>query len=53
MLVIDCHGHYTTAPERHQTYRQNLLAAFKDPSLPAPEIQEFCDDEIRETIENG
>jgi len=22
MLIIDCHGHYATAPERHQAFRE-------------------------------
>jgi len=25
MLIIDCHGHYTTAPEPHQDYRKAPL----------------------------
>jgi 4-oxalmesaconate hydratase len=50
-MIIDCHGHYTTAPEPHQTYRKELLAAFKDPSLPPPRVPSITDDEIRESIE--
>jgi len=51
MLIIDCHGHYTTAPAPHQAYRQAQLAAFADPGLPAPKPAEISDDEIRESIE--
>jgi 4-oxalmesaconate hydratase len=50
-MIIDCHGHYTTAPEPHQVYRKELLAAFKDPSLPPPKRLSITDDEIRESIE--
>jgi 4-oxalmesaconate hydratase len=50
-MIIDCHGHYTTAPEPHQVYRKELLAAFKDPSLPPPKRPSITDDEIRESIE--
>ncbi|HWA68359.1 MAG TPA: amidohydrolase family protein [Rhizomicrobium sp.] len=50
-MIIDCHGHYTTAPEPHQVYRKELLASFKDPSLPPPEVPAISDDEIRASIE--
>ncbi len=26
MLIIDCHGHYTTAPDAHQKFRDQQLA---------------------------
>ena len=29
-LIIDCHGHYTTAPASHDTWRDAQKAAFKD-----------------------
>ncbi|MBB5747015.1 amidohydrolase family protein [Brevundimonas variabilis] len=49
-LVIDCHGHYTTAPPQHDAWRDAQKAAFKagEAATPYPEIS---DDEIRETIE--
>jgi 4-oxalmesaconate hydratase len=53
MMVIDCHGHYTTAPERHQEFREAQLARIKDPTLPAPASQRVGDDEIRESIETN
>ena len=34
MLIIDCHGHYTTAPDAHQKFRDAQLARIKDPTLP-------------------
>ena len=30
MLIIDCHGHYTTAPERHQKFRDAQLVRIND-----------------------
>jgi len=50
-MIIDCHGHYTTAPAAHTEWREAQKAAFKsggdiDPAYPA-----ISDDEIRETIE--
>lgn len=53
MLIIDCHGHYTTAPEAHQKFRKAQLAHFEDPSLPAPSPAKISDDEIRESIESN
>jgi 4-oxalmesaconate hydratase len=51
MLIIDCHGHYTTAPKPHQDFRDAQLARLKDPSLPEPQPATISDDQIRETIE--
>lgn len=53
MLIIDCHGHYTTAPEPHQAYRKAQLANFADPAKPAPAPAKISDDQIRESIENN
>ena len=51
MLIIDCHGHYTTAPAAHQAFRDQQMARIKDPVLPAASPARIGDDEIRETIE--
>ena len=53
MLIIDCHGHYTTAPEPHQKFRDAQLVRIKDSTLAAPVPQRVSDDEIRETIETN
>ena len=52
-MIIDCHGHYTTAPEAHNLFREAQLAHFDDPSKPAPARPEIGDDEIRESIEQN
>ena len=31
-MIIDCHGHYTTAPAGHQAFREAQLRYFEDPS---------------------
>ncbi|KPF85050.1 4-oxalomesaconate hydratase [Brevundimonas sp. AAP58] len=49
-LIIDCHGHYTTAPPQHDAWRDAQKAAFKAGEAPPP-YPEITDDEIRETIE--
>lgn len=50
-LIIDCHGHYTTAPAPLTMFRDGQLAHFRDPLKPAPEGVVISDDEIRESIE--
>jgi 4-oxalmesaconate hydratase len=51
-MIIDCHGHYTTAPAGHEDWRRHQLAAVEG-GAPAPLPQEFSDDQIRETIERN
>ena len=35
-MIIDCHGHYTTAPSALQEFRDAQIAALKDPAQPRP-----------------
>jgi 4-oxalmesaconate hydratase len=49
-LIIDCHGHYTTAPEPHNAWREAQKAAFKE-GQASPPYPAISDDQIRETIE--
>jgi len=50
-MVIDCHGHYTTAPAAHQRFRDAQVAHFKDSRAPAAAPERISDDEIRDSIE--
>ena len=50
-MIIDCHGHYTPAPDPHQDYRAAQMARLQDPSLPEPQSAIISDDQIRESIE--
>jgi 4-oxalmesaconate hydratase len=53
-MIIDCHGHYTTAPKELQTYRDGQIAGLKDPAhVPAPAQLHISDDQIRESLENA
>ncbi len=52
-MIIDCHGHYTTAPEAHQEFRKQQLAHFDNSSLSTPQVVNITDDQIRESIENN
>lgn len=51
-MIIDCHGHYTTAPAGHDAWRQAQLAAFAD-GRAAPDYPAISDEEVRETIEDN
>ena len=49
-MIIDCHGHYTTAPRELETWRQQQLTHPDDAFRPAPKIS---DDQIRESLEKA
>ncbi|GAA4408286.1 4-oxalomesaconate hydratase [Advenella faeciporci] len=53
-LIIDCHGHYTTAPAALETWRNKQIAAINNPAL-MPKVSELhiSDDEIRESLEKN
>jgi 4-oxalmesaconate hydratase len=52
-MIIDCHGHYTTAPAAHQSFRDAQVAGLKNPSAMPARTAAISDDEIRETIETN
>jgi 4-oxalmesaconate hydratase len=52
-LIIDCHGHYTTAPAGLEDFRNAQKAYLKDPTQPLPQGVSTSDDEIRESIEGN
>ncbi len=51
-MIIDCHGHYTTAPKSLDKWRSRQIAAIKDPAQK-PRVADLTitDDELRESIE--
>jgi 4-oxalmesaconate hydratase len=51
-VIIDCHGHYTTAPAAHTAWREQQVAAWEAGTTP-PAYPSISDDEIRETIESS
>ena len=51
-MIIDCHGHYTTAPAAHNDWREAQKTAFKAGEAPPP-YPALSDDEIRETLEQN
>ena len=50
-MIIDIHGHYTTAPPALEAWRKRQIAAF-DAGAPAPLASELqiSDDELRDSI---
>jgi 4-oxalmesaconate hydratase len=50
-MVIDCHGHYTTAPKELQAFRDMQIAALKDASAAAPALAAITDDQIRQSVQ--
>jgi 4-oxalmesaconate hydratase len=51
-MIIDCHGHYTTAPVPHRSWREAQLEAFKSGQSPPP-YPAISDDDIRSSIVGG
>lgn len=53
-MIIDSHGHYTTAPPQLEDWRKRQVAAINDPAnAPDPSDLVISDDDIRETIESN
>ena len=53
-MIIDCHGHYTTAPADLQKYRDSQIAGLKDPAhVPQKANLKISDDQIRESLEGA
>ena len=51
-MIIDCHGHYTTAPQAHTAWRQAQKAAFAAGVTPPP-YPDISDDDIRASVEGS
>jgi 4-oxalmesaconate hydratase len=53
-MIIDCHGHYTTAPPALEAWRGRQVAALTDPAVtpPTPGELRISDEELRETVES-
>jgi len=53
-MIIDAHGHYTTAPAAHWEFRRRLLEAQDDPArMPSLSSVSIVDDEIRESVDGA
>ena len=53
-MIIDCHGHYTTAPKQLEAWRKRQIAGLEDSSaMLSKGSLGISDDEIRESLENA
>ena len=53
-MIIDIHGHYTTAPKALETWRNRQIAAIGQSSRgPSPSELHISDDELRDSIETN
>jgi len=54
IMIIDCHGHYTTEPKDLHRFRKEQTAAAQDKAaMPSRASLKISDDEIRESIEQN
>lgn len=51
-MIIDCHGHYTTAPKAHNEWRVAQVAAYEN-GTSCPPYPSISDDDIIDTIESN
>ncbi|MDK3255456.1 amidohydrolase family protein [Blastococcus capsensis] len=51
-MIIDIHGHYTTAPKQLQRFRDAQLAA-RESGGAAPRLDTISDEELRESVEDN
>ena len=50
-MIIDCHGHYTTAPKALEAWRDRQVAGIGSPALmPKPSELRIGDDELRAAV---
>ena len=53
-MIIDCHGHYTTAPKELEAFRQQQIADLSNPPHARPKgTLSISDDQIRESLEKA
>jgi 4-oxalmesaconate hydratase len=50
-MVIDCHGHYTTAPKQLQAFRDRQIAALDQGGAPPKDALQVSDDELRQSVQ--
>lgn len=53
-MIIDIHGHYTTAPKALETWRNRQIEGITNPPLrPRASELHISDDELRESVEQN
>jgi len=51
-VIIDCHGHYTTVPAAHTSWRKDQLAAWEARAM-APQYPDISDGDLRASVEGS
>ena len=52
-MIIDCHGHYTTAPKELDLFRQQQIALIDSGARGTPTVPKIVDDQLRESVEKA
>ncbi|MFA9446474.1 amidohydrolase family protein [Egicoccus sp. AB-alg6-2] len=52
-MIIDVHGHYTTAPSQLREFRDRQLARRGEPGRERPILAAISDEQIRESVERN
>jgi 4-oxalmesaconate hydratase len=53
-MIIDCHGHYTTAPKALEEFRKKQIEGLKNPAVsPAGDSLAITDDQLRDSLEGA
>ncbi len=53
-MIIDCHGHYTTAPKELEAFRKAQISGLDNPALtPSLDSLKISDDQIRDSLEGA
>jgi 4-oxalmesaconate hydratase len=53
-MIIDCHGHYTTEPQKLHDFRKSQVAGIKDSTQkPSAAALKISDDELRQSVEGA
>src|ERR1044072_9040851 len=51
-MIIDCHGHFTTAPKELQAFRDHQIEGLKHPEQPrSKQALTITDDQLREAVQ--
>lgn len=53
MMIIDCHGHYTTEPPEHHAFRKEQIAFAEGKRSEAPAYPGIADEVLRRSIEDN
>jgi 4-oxalmesaconate hydratase len=50
-MIIDCHGHFTTAPKELQAFRDEQIEGLKTGAARSKRVLDITDDQLREAVQ--